>query len=85
MLGGIHVTVWMIGGAHTLLRFSVDSAGAGHGDHTGPMGLGAASSHRMADGAGSSWNGVLTWKSVSHVGKREKWILAAPPTIAPET
>ena len=60
MLGGIQVTVWMIGGAQTLLRFSVDSAGAGHGDHTGPMGLGAVSAHRIADGAGSSWNGVLT-------------------------
>ncbi len=54
MLGGIHVTVWMVGGAHTLLRFSVDSAGAGHGDHTGPMALGGASAQLIAEGAGSN-------------------------------
>jgi hypothetical protein len=53
-LGGIQVTVCMIGAAHTLLRCNVDSAGAGHGDHTGPMGLGAASIHRRAEGEGSS-------------------------------
>jgi hypothetical protein len=75
MLGGIQVTVWMIGGAHTLLRFSVDSAGAGHGDHTGPIGLGATSAHRIAEGAGRNWNGVLTRKSVSHVRNCGTWIL----------
>jgi len=27
MLGGIQLTVWMIGAGHTLLRLSVDNAG----------------------------------------------------------
>ena len=66
MLGGIHVMVWTIGAAQTLLRFNVATFGAGHGDHTGPMALGGASSQRMALGAGRSWNGVLTRQSVSH-------------------
>jgi hypothetical protein len=60
MLGGIHVTTWMIGGAQTLLRFKVATFGAGHGDHTGPMALGGTSAQRIALGAGRSWNGVLT-------------------------
>ena len=54
MLGGIQLTVWMIGAGHMLLRLSVDNAGSGQGDHTGPMGLGAGSVHRRAVGAGSS-------------------------------
>jgi hypothetical protein len=76
MLGGIHVTAWMIGAAHTLLRFNVATFGAGHSDHAGPMALGGASAHRITTGAGRSWNGVLTRKSVSHVAIRCLWILA---------
>ena len=82
MLGGIQVTMWMIGAAHTLLRFNVATFGAGHGDHTGPMALGGASVQRIALGAGRSWNGVLTRKSVSHVLPHLSWIPTARiPTV----
>lgn len=53
MLGGAHQVISYTDGAgHTLLRLSVATDGAGHGDHTAPIADSGAPAQVSALGAG---------------------------------